>query len=161
MHKIPKTSAGYQFRPETEYRCQECVFAKTAKEQSACAFFGPSETISPASGSCNYFTHGEGKRFDLPWLALLTKDEAGYAENLTGFSCKRCEYLDPLHEDCRRVDRNSPGDTPGKIDPMACCNLWSPDSKRAALQTPALLKLLADRGDVSPAEYRKMRQSRD
>lgn len=143
MPKITKAEAGYQFHPDTEYRCRECVMSKELKDGHGCAWFGPSEKISPDKGSCNYFAHAHPDYHpEIPWLGLFTKEQLGYLENSQGFSCKRChELLFPKHE-CKKVDRKSPGDTPGEINPNGCCDFWEADKKRATMSTPELVKLI-------------------
>ncbi len=152
MVHITKADAGYVYRPETQYRCGECIFAKpldgakivpVKETQAACAFFGPATNISPTKGSCIYYTHGHPEDFDIPWIALFTKDQLGYAENKNGFSCKRCEYFAIQANDCRKpVDKDSEGDTPGLIHPNACCDFQTPDKKRGQMETAALLIMI-------------------
>jgi hypothetical protein len=141
---IAKASACYQYHPDTEYRCQECAMLKKLDGRHGCAWFGPTESVKPSAGSCNYFAHAHPETFhtDVPWLSLFTKEELGYVENPNGFSCKRCEEFLPHASDCKKVDRNSEGDTPGEINPNGCCNLWEADRKRAGKTTPELVKLL-------------------
>lgn len=120
---IEKQAALYIFRPEVKIVCSECVFAK----QGRCAVFGPDETISLETGTCGLYIHGHNKKADpVPWMGYVTKEEAGYMENKTGFQCKRCEEYIPETRGCKKIDRNSKGDTPGQIHPNACCNLWEP-----------------------------------
>lgn len=162
--KLTKSEAGYQFHPDVEYTCSDCVMHKDLpKGGGGCAWFGPSDPISLESGSCNYFAHAHDRKPELPWLALFTPVQLGYLENRQGFSCKRCVHIDLRQEDCERVEKDSNGDTPGEIDPMGCCNLWKPDRKRAALATPKLLDLIASlqksAGKMAPDEYRRLREA--
>ena len=141
--KIGKAEAGYQYHPDTEYRCEECVMIKDRDGGKGCAWFGPTVPISASSGSCNYFAHTHDlTRPEIPWIGLFTKAELGYLENAEGFSCKRCEELIVLRNDCKKVDRNSEGDTPGEISPYGCCNFWEADRKRAQLTTPELVQIM-------------------
>lgn len=142
---ITKAQAGYIYRPETQYTCGECVFAKG----SACSFFGPSSKIDLKKGSCNYYTHGEPGEIMVPWIGVFTKEELGYVENKNGFSCKRCEYFDYENSDCNKsVCKDSPGDTPGLIHPNACCNYQEPDSKRGQMSTEEVLALIAKKNGL-------------
>lgn len=86
-------------------------------------------------------TTSYGSPDQMPWLGMYTKIELGYVENKQGFSCKRCDLKG---QDCSQVDKNSEGDTPGRIEANTCCNLWEADRKRAKMTTPALLQLIAD-----------------
>ena len=117
--------------------------SKPAKTGSACAWFGPTVPISGEKGSCNYFAHAHPEQKpDVPWLSLFTKEQLGYLENAEGFSCKRCEeFLFPRH-DCEKVDKNSPGDTPGEINPDGCCDFWEADRKRAKMDQEQLIQLM-------------------
>lgn len=114
--KWPKQAALYIYRPGTEYQCKDCYFYM----QKKCALYGDRVSIEPY-GTCGLWV-------ELPahsasqWIGGLTKEETGYAENKAGFSCKRCEYFGNM--DCSKVDKNSPGDTQGKISPDGCCNRW-------------------------------------
>jgi hypothetical protein len=144
--KISKAEAGYQYHPDIQYRCSDCVMMKPAKKGSACCWFGPSVPISPETGSCNYFAHAHPEQKpDVPWLSLFTKEQLGYLENAQGFSCKRCEeFIFPRHE-CKKVDRNSEGDTPGEISPDGCCDFWQADRRRAKMTNEELVQLMAGR----------------
>ena len=137
-NKVSKGAAGYQFRPETNYTCGMCVFRKGS---SGCAIFGPSFPVSSSSGTCIEFIHGPENV--VPWLGLLTPQEASYTVNTNGFSCKRCEYFGAGQNNCQKVDSKSKGDTPGVISPNGCCNLWVGDSKRGKLPDVSLQSLLA------------------
>lgn len=155
--KILKAEAGYICRPGTEYTCSDCVFLKTVKDGHGCVFFGAKVSISAAAGGCNYFALG--KPADLPWIGTLTKEELGYTENKRGFSCKRCGHFAFPKEDCDRVDKDSPGDSPGEIEENGCCGSWGPDPKRSKMTTPALLDLMAKQNQ-SFEEYEKSRKAR-
>jgi hypothetical protein len=137
--KISKEQAGYQYRPEVEYRCVECVMRKKADAGLRCAWFGPTVPVKDY-GTCIYFAHGTVA--DIPYLGLFTKEELGYEENKEGFSCKRCEEFSYARNDCKKVDRNSPGDTPGTISPNACCDFWERDRKRGGMTKPELIHLM-------------------
>jgi hypothetical protein len=147
-NKIPKEAVLYIFRPEVNITCQKCVFIKGGNKAKnvdgdKCAVLGPTETISAKSGSCGFYIHGDlGEAGEVPWIGFITKPEAGYFENKTGFQCKRCEYFDAKTMDCEKVDKDSEGDTPGIIHPDACCNRWEPDSVRAKLPANKLFNIL-------------------
>jgi hypothetical protein len=156
MSKIPKASALYVFRPETNYTCGICVFMKDRSKGNGCAFFGPSESVDANSGSCGYFTHADPKKHpDVPWLGLFTKGELGYYENPQGFSCKRCEYFGVGKNDCERVDRYSDGDTPGVIAQNACCSLWEPDSRRATMSDEQLIQVISSKPIIPSPDGRQ------
>lgn len=117
--KIPKAVAGYIYRPETDYTCDVCLYYKEKK----CALYGPTVDIKPYGG-CNLWIHAEPGKFGIPWIGLVTRLETGYMENKSGFSCKRCEEFIPGKNACEKINRFSPGDTPGTVEPNACCNRW-------------------------------------
>ncbi len=145
MKKLEKSAAGYLYRPETRYVCGQCVFYKPLPGgKYGCAFFGPGETISLTKGSCDYFSHGHpSKDDDIPWLGIWTKLELGYFENPHGFSCKRCEEFIVGENDCKKVDKDSKGDTPGTISPNGCCSNWERDPVRGKLPDEQLVQILA------------------
>jgi hypothetical protein len=144
MDKLDKQQAGYLYRPETRYVCGECVFQKELPGgKSGCAFFGPGETISLTKGSCNYFSHGHRPKPEVPWLGVWTKLELGYDESPHGFSCKRCEEFIVGENACKKVDKDSEGDTPGTISPNGCCSNWEADPRRGKLSDEALVQILA------------------
>lgn len=141
--KIPKEAVIYTFRPETQYTCDKCVFAK--EKAVKCAVLGAAEEIKPY-GSCGFWIHidpNQPNAPQIPWLGTVTKQEAGYDENKTGFSCKRCEYFVVGKNDCLVVDKDSEGDTPNEIHPNSCCNRFEADKKRAKMKTEELNELLA------------------
>ncbi len=137
--KIPKEAVLYIFRPEANITCGKCVFIRGSK----CAVLGPTETVSPKTGSCGFYIHGDiGEAKTIPFIGFITKEEAGYFENPTGFQCKRCEYFKVKQNDCEKVDADSDGDTPGMIHPDACCNAWEADTIRAKLSDDKLMKAI-------------------
>jgi hypothetical protein len=150
--KIPKEAVLYIFRPETKYTCDKCVYSKNKDipryQTRKCKILGPLEDIK-AFGSCGFWIHmdpvGEATP-EIPWIGVITKQQAGYFENEQGFSCKRCKYFDAKNLDCEKVDKDSPGDTSGItsgiIHPNACCNNWEPDPVRATLNPDALSEYL-------------------
>jgi hypothetical protein len=146
--KIPKEAVLYIFRPEVNITCQKCVFIKGGdkaknKDGDKCAVLGPTETISAKTGSCGFYIHGDlGEAGEVPWIGFITKPEAGYFENKTGFQCKRCEYFDFKLKDCEKVDKDSEGDTPGMIHPDGCCNHWEADDVRAKLPPDKLFNII-------------------
>jgi hypothetical protein len=146
MTKISKAQAGYTFHPDVAaYVCGGCVFEKDANGKDFCALIGPSVAISEETGSCNSWMHGEPEeqKIEVPWFSIATKQQLGYDENRVGFSCKRCSNFIVGSNDCLRVYRNSPGDTPGIISPDACCSLWKKDGWRGSLTTPQLVQVMA------------------
>jgi hypothetical protein len=130
MDKFPKQSVGYTHAENTNYTCPDCVF-NVSKGQ--CAVLGRAGTISEFGGS-NFFIFSppnDRAREKMPYVGPLTKNEIGYVENKPGFSCKRCEYfVGGTAMDCKKVDKDSPGDDPGMIHPDACCNRWEKDGMR-------------------------------
>lgn len=137
-NKWPKQAAGYLYRPETPYQCQECIYYEDKK----CKLFGVTESVSP-KGGCNLFIHGEPGTFKIPSIGLITKIEAGYTENPVGFTCSRCEYFLSKTQDCKKVRKDSPGDTLGIIDGKACCNRWDKDKKRGDMTDKQLEEFLS------------------
>jgi hypothetical protein len=138
--KFPKEAVLYMYRPETKYQCSECVFAKEGATK--CAVFGPTEIIKP-EGGCGFYLHQEPESKtaqSIPYLNLATKIEAGYEENRQGFTCGRCEYFSNKKQDCKKVRKDSIGDTPGIIDPGACCNRWDKDKERGDMTDKQLDK---------------------
>jgi hypothetical protein len=143
--KWPKQAAGYLYRPETKYHCDECVFSK--EKSTKCALFGSSENISPIGG-CNLFIHKSPESElakSLPYFGLVTKLEAGYTENKEGFTCGRCEYFSSKIQSCKRVRNDFDGDTPGIIDQHACCNRWDKDKERGEMTDKQLEKLFENK----------------
>jgi hypothetical protein len=139
--KWSKQAAGYIYRPETKYHCDECIFAK--EDSTKCALFGSVESIKPYGG-CNLYIHKDpdsSTAKSIPFLGLITKLEAGYEENKPGFTCGRCEYYLSKGQDCKRVKKESPGDTLGIIDNHGCCNKWEKDSKRGDMKDEQLDKI--------------------
>lgn len=138
MSKIPKTGAGYQFRPNTQYICADCV--SYDPEDRRCLFLGESDVVLPFD-SCNYFAKGEpGELLPVsPELAgdddgdsamgLVNIQEAGFARSNFGFSCKRCVAFIRGADQCNVVE--------GTISPDGCCNLWTPDPERSNWPTEA------------------------
>ncbi len=145
--KIKKEAVLYAFNPETQYTCGQCFNRKPGT--NICALFGPEDPISPDAGSCGFYAHEDGEKSGIfaPVVGVIGKLQAGYAENKTGFSCKRCEYFIVGKNDCKKVDRESPGLTPGKIHPNSCCNNWEADARRAKMKTEELLEFLSKSDD--------------
>jgi hypothetical protein len=142
--KVSKAEAGYVCTPGCNYLCGECQFRKG---ESQCAFFGPAAGISFTEGSCNAWKSGDPK--GVPWLKpYYGFAELGYAENKNGFGCKRCEHFGAGKNDCEKVDRKSPGLTPGIISAEACCDFQKPDKERAQMTDGKLVQILkASPGD--------------
>lgn len=143
--KFPKSAAGYMYRPEVKYHCDECVFAK--EDATKCALFGPTENIKPIGG-CNLYLHKSPESEvakAIPYLGLITKIEAGYEENKNGFTCGRCEYFIAGKQDCKRVRKDSDGDTLGIIDAHGCCSRWDKDKTRGDMTDIQLNKFLENK----------------
>lgn len=141
--KFKKEAVLYAFNPETQYTCGQCV--NRIPDTNLCALFSPNDKISPEHGSCGFYVHEDGTKtgiYNQP-LGNVSKIQAGYAENKKGFSCKRCEYFIAGKNDCKAVDKNSEGLTPGEIHPNACCNNWDADKVRAKMGTAELLAKLS------------------
>lgn len=136
---LTKGQALYVFRPETpDYTCNACVFLKGS---DGCAMFARDFKVSGDMGSCNFWSHGE-RKINVPCLSLYTPEELGYAENPNGFGCRRCSEFIEQKNDCERVDRKSPGDSPGIISPDGCCAAWQKDAKRGKMTDAELATLL-------------------
>lgn len=141
--KFPKEAVLYSYRPETNYTCGECVFAKD--KATKCALYGPGENIKP-EGSCGLWLHADPDSplaEKVPYLGLITKVESGYTENKNGFTCGRCEYFLPKQQGCKKVRKDSDGDTPGIISADACCNRWEADDERGPMTDKQLEAFLA------------------
>lgn len=117
-HKRSKGSALYLHAVGGRYDCQDC--AMFLKDSQRCTIHGPGDIIR-AIASCGYFM--PGPPIGIEPKGYITKAESGYTEDVHGASCKRCEYFNP-EGDCLLVDKDSPGDDPGTIDPNGCCCLW-------------------------------------
>lgn len=122
-HKISKSAAGYVYRPEAKgrYQCDQCARFIPGRER--CEVFGPGDKVR-SFGSSNEWVLGTPSNELVP-LGTTTPQKAVYMENRPGFGCKRCANFDAEGLDCRRVDKDSPGATPGKIIGEACCNEWA------------------------------------
>lgn len=119
--KVPKTAAGYIHRNNTDYRCKDCTLFIPGKKR--CAFHGPADLIHP-NGYCIYWGEGKPKPMLVTW-GCYTLKESGYGELRNGTLCVRCVFFNGT-DDCKRVDRNSDGDDPGRIDPHGCCANQTP-----------------------------------
>lgn len=140
--KATKAQATYTFHPGENYTCGSCVMLKDAPNGHGCAWFGVQRMVSPTMGSCNYYAHGDPKKLDIPWIGIFTPVQLGYDENRNGFTCGRCEEFH-APGDCEKVDKASPGDTPGEISPKGCCSLWKRDPVRGGLADDRLVQILA------------------
>jgi hypothetical protein len=124
--KMPKAAVGYVYAPGTSLLCKECAFITPG---GLCTDHpGPEQRVSLSTGSCNDWqdlrrgrVKGNNSR---TWL------QVAYLENPVGFGCRRCQHMSLEKEDCNAVDRDSPGDNPGRIDPRGCCTLWAKDPQR-------------------------------
>jgi RNA polymerase subunit RPABC4/transcription elongation factor Spt4 len=128
MAHIGKQAVLYILVPKTQYECRDCNMYLPKRKQ--CTIHGPKDLIQPY-GSCGFFLKGKPK--PMTPMGVVTKKQSGYVENKAGFSCKRCKAFLPDKEDCQVVDKNSTGDTPGKIDKDACCNAWTVDALRGQI----------------------------
>ena len=119
--KIPKVAVGYVYRPGVDYRCRECWKHIPATQQ--CAELRPQDTARP-NGYCIVWAFGIPRPGLVPTSAY-TPEEVGYGEKVNGTKCHRCgNFVTP--DRCKRVDENSPGDTPGEINYDACCQAQWP-----------------------------------
>ena len=124
-----KAAVAYVFAPGTSVLCQECAFITL---DGKCTDYGGAERdVSPSTGSCNDWQ--DLRRGRIVGNGFRTKQQTAYTENAVGFGCRRCGHMDYASQDCNAVDKNSPGPTPGRIDPYGCCNLWGKDAKRGSL----------------------------
>jgi len=118
--KIRKDVVLYIHRRNTLYRCRDCRLAKA--QSTRCALLGAETPIKPI-GTCGLWVQKKGGS-ELPFIGGYTKEEIGYIEEPAGYSCGHCDEFIPDQEDCKKVDKDSPGDDPGKIVSEACCNRW-------------------------------------
>jgi len=154
LEKLTKAEAGYILASGCELHCSECAFISS---KGKCTDYVKSDEDVKPFGGCNDWKDLSKGRIE--GNHDKTRIETGYVENKPGFGCRRCEELE-APDDCKRVDKRSPGATPGKIDPMGCCNLWEADPKRAKLTTPALIQLIAG-GRKAHAVIRVKKQHSD
>lgn len=140
--KLPKSAALYTFHPGEQYTCSSCMMLKEREKGKGCAWFGPQYAVNEQIGSCGYYAHGDYKKFNIPWIGIFTPIQLGYMENRPGFTCARCDEF-KVPNDCEKVDKDSPGDTPGEISPKACCSIWERSPKRGGLSNEALVQILA------------------
>jgi hypothetical protein len=118
--KIPKSAVLYIHKKDTNYKCKDCIFAKD--QGNKCAIYGSSVAIKPY-GTCGEWIKKKGN-VEIPYIGGYTKENTGYVENPEGFTCGRCDEFLPEANDCKKVDKDSPGDDPGSILSGACCNRW-------------------------------------
>lgn len=123
--KIPKSAVLYIHKRNTNYKCKDCLDRKN--QANNCALYGSGISIKPYGG-CGMFVYYKGN-FEMPYIGGFTKENTGYVENPEGFTCGRCEEFLADEEDCKKVDKNSPGDDPGKILAAACCNRWQKNTQ--------------------------------
>jgi hypothetical protein len=129
---IPKGSALYLHAPQPNYDCDDCAAYLMADRR--CALHGRDDYIG-MEDSCGYFMPGAPGTLGFVPLGLLTKQQSGFAEDVSEASCKRCKSWDPENWACALVDKDSLGDDPGLIHPDACCCLWTKDPERGNLPT--------------------------
>jgi hypothetical protein len=113
---VTKVGAGYIHIQGTDYRCSDCSLFIPGTRR--CAAHGKNDLIR-ANGYCIEFLYGAPNN-DLVPIGSVTKLQSGYGEDVDGTKCYRCRFFNGKIE-CSKVDRNSPGDNPGKIHPDACC----------------------------------------
>lgn len=118
--KIPKSAVQYEHQKNTNYKCFDCMMAKD--HANRCAIYGAAISIKPWGG-CGRFIKKKGN-LEMPYIGGYTKENTGYEENPEGFTCGRCEEFLSEEKDCKKVDKNSPGDDPGEILASSCCNRW-------------------------------------
>jgi len=118
--KIPKSVVLYIHKTGTQYKCKDCIFAKN--QGNNCAIYGSGVSIRPY-GTCAEWIKKKGN-IEIPYIGGYTKENTGYVENLDGYSCGRCDEFLPDQRDCKKVDKDSPGDDPGEVLSAACCNRW-------------------------------------
>jgi len=118
--KIPKSVVLYIHKKETSYKCKDCIFARDFANK--CALYGSSVPIKPY-GTCGLWVRKKGN-FEVPFSGGYNKINTGYEENQDGFSCARCAEFLPDANDCKKIDKDSPGDDPGQILAGGCCNRW-------------------------------------
>ena len=122
--KIPKSAVLYIHLKDTQEKCKDCLFRKDGANK--CALYGRSIAIKPWGGCGQFILFLRGNLPDLPYWpeGQYTKENTGYVENRPGFTCLRCDEFLSAEKDCKKVDKNSPGDDPGQITAEACCNRW-------------------------------------
>jgi broad specificity phosphatase PhoE len=133
---IPKLAAGYVHFPSGEYDCDDCPFWLKGNR---CVLHGPDDDLL-AHDACNYMVLGvPGSLGDRP-MGYLRKDQSGFVRSVNGFSCRRCRFFNREANACSEVDKDSPGDDPGSIQPKGCCNLWKADPVYGAMTEEQLDK---------------------
>lgn len=132
MKKIKKSQALYIERPNTQYQCKDCVYFRMFMNAPRCALFKQHEIIKEI-GTCGLWQPKSEVLLSTPWFVTSSKIESGYEENKEGFSCKRCEEF--TENDCKKIDKNSPGDSKGTISKDGCCNFWDKDDERGNMKT--------------------------
>lgn len=129
----PKASVGYLYAPGTALRCNECAFISFGGKCTD--YSGTEQDVNMEHGSCNDWQ--DLRRGRIRGNGSRTRVQTAYLENAAGFGCRRCEHMDLSRSDCSAVDKASPGDNPGRIDPYGCCTLWEKDPKRGKLPDSA------------------------
>lgn len=119
--KATKSEAGYLYIPGIDYRCDDCW--KFLRKPLQCAEFSKEDLVR-AEGYCKYFGYGDPPHGLRP-QGSYTPEQALYGELDDGTLCRNCEHFSGK-DDCRRVKKDSPGDTPGIIHPDGCCDLHRP-----------------------------------
>lgn len=135
-----KSDVSYIHSYGKEYICAECP--AFIPESNQCVFHGYEPGGFLPFDSCNFWMPGPPGQFGVSPLGYITKEESGYARSNYGFGCKRCVHFSTDNFDCEEVDKNSLGDDPGMIHPMACCNEQSLDPVRGQMTSEALIHLI-------------------
>lgn len=116
--KLPKTSVLYAHYSGESYDCDDCAFWLTDKR---CIVHRSDLTVNE-DDKCGFMIQGKPDTFwGKPHLNLDPK-QTGFVRGWGGEGCRVCVYYN-TSRDCEKVDKNSPGDDPGEINPMACCAL--------------------------------------
>ena len=123
--------------PGSEFHCEGCSFIS---EKGKCTNYVKKDENVDSDGGCIEWKDLKNGRIE--GNHDRTRVQTGYERNKAGFGCRRCEYLIVGAEDCKKVDKDSPGDAPGKITITTCCNIWDKDHKRGNMTTPELVKLI-------------------
>lgn len=117
IKKVSKQGALYIHRKGTDYQCKDCIMFIPDKER--CLIHSDVQVIKP-EGTCGYFVKGKPYPGLRP-TGALSKLESGYIDYKPTGGCDHCEYFFKTKKDCMVVDKDTPGDDPGSIEPDACC----------------------------------------
>src|SRR5215831_10767345 len=101
MSKASKTDAGYVYRKDVEYHCDECW--KFMRNPRWCAEYSKTDKVE-TYGYCTLWAEGEAPHGLRP-QGSYTKQQTGYGEEPDGTLCKRCDFF-LKGGDCQRVDKD-------------------------------------------------------